>query len=380
MQFHDLQAQYRLLKPEIDAAMRRVVESGGFILGEDVKLLEQELAADVGRKHCVSCASGTDALILALMALGVGPGDAVFVPDFTYFASSGTATLLGAAIYPVDIDAATFNMRPAALEAAILAVEAQGQQRPKCIIPVDLFGLPADFDQIQAIAEKHGLLILEDAAQGYGGSLHGKPACSFGDISVTSFFPVKPLGCYGDGGAVFTDSDEQAELMISLRANGRSPLDKYDNVRIGFNSRLDTLQAAILRPKLKALREYELDALNAAAARYSEGLRDVCTVPVVPQGYTSSWAQYSILLKDGAERDGLQAYLKQQGIPSMLYYPRGIHAQKAYADRALPDLLYPNTCRACRCVLSLPMHPYLTREDQDRVIAAVRAYLEKREK
>lgn len=375
MQFHDLHAQYTRLKPQIDAAIERVIGSTGFILGEDVRLLEQELARDVGRKHCISCANGTDALILALMGLGVGAGDAVFVPDFTYFASASTATLVGATVYPVDIDLSTFNMRPEALEAAILAVQAQGLHTPKCIVSVDLFGLPADYDRLCGIAGKYGLYLLEDAAQGYGGSLHGKAACSFGDISVTSFFPVKPLGCYGDGGAVFTDSDEMAQLLISLRANGRSAADKYDNERIGFNSRLDTLQAAILRPKLQALREYELQALNEAADYYSAHLGTLCTVPKVPQGYTSSWAQYSVLLADEAQRNGLMQHLKAQGIPAMLYYPRGVHAQKAYADRALPDCLYPNTCKACRRVMSLPMHPYLTRAEQDAVIAAVADFL-----
>lgn len=374
MQFHDLHAQYIALKDEIDAGIASVAESGRFILGPQVTQLENELAADVGRKHCVTCGNGTDALTLALMVLGVGEGDAVFVPDFTYFATAGTASFLGAAVYPVDIDLHTFNMRPAALEAAVLAVEAQGIHTPKCVIPVDLFGLPADYDAIGRIAKSHGLSILEDGAQGYGGSLHGKAACSFGDIAVTSFFPAKPLGCWGDGGAVFTDSDEQDSLLRSLRANGRAEDDKYNNVRIGMNSRLDTMQAAILLPKLHALRRYELAALDAAAARYSEALRDAVTVPEVPEGYTSAWAQYTILAKDEAERNALAAHLKERGIPAMIYYPRGIHAQQAYAEQHFPDVLYPNTCRAAKCVLSLPMHPYLNEADAAAVIAAIRSF------
>ena len=250
MEFHDLGAQYRALQKEIDAAIADVIAKGHFILGEQVADLEDKLAAFAGRKHCISCANGTDALTLVLMAWGIGAGDAVFTSDFTYFASAGSASVLGAAAIPVDINPRTFNISPDALEEAILRVQREGKLRPRVIIAVDLFGLPADYPQIEAIAQKHGLLVLEDAAQGFGGSIGERRACSFGRAATTSFFPPKPLGCYGDGGAIFTDSKEEDLLLRSLRAQGRSPEDKYDNRLIGMNSRLDTLQAAS-PPKLE---------------------------------------------------------------------------------------------------------------------------------
>lgn len=375
MQFHDLGAQYRALKTEIDAGMAAVLENGHFILGEQVAQLESELARDVGRAHCVSCGNGTDALVLALMLWNIGAGDAVFTPDFTYFASAGCASTLGAQLIPVDIDLATFNMSPEALEAAIERVETEGRYRPAAVIAVDLFGQPADYERIEAIAKAHGMRVLEDAAQGYGGNIRGKQACAFGDAATTSFFPAKPLGCYGDGGAVFVDSDEQDELLRSLRANGRGAKDKYDNQRIGMNSRLDTLQAAVLLPKLHALRRYELAALDRAAKQYTQALDGYVVTPAVPEGYFSSWAQYSVLLENRAQRDAAQQALKAQGIPSMIYYPRGIHQQTAYADQHFPDAWYPNTLAACDRILALPMHPYLTDEDISRVSNALKAYL-----
>ncbi len=272
MQFHDLGAQYRALQSEIDAGIADVLARGQFILGEQVAQLEQALAEDVGRKHCVTCGNGTDALVLLLMLWGIGPGDAVFVPDFTYFASACCASTVGAEVIPVDIDLRTFNLSPDALEQAILRVEQEGKLRPCVVIAVDLFGQPADYPRIDAIAKAHGMRVLEDAAQGYGGSLDGKAACAFGAAAATSFFPAKPLGCYGDGGAVFVDDDGEDALLRSLRANGRGVTDKYDNQRIGMNSRLDTLQAAVLLPKLKALRSYELAALDAAANAYTQAL------------------------------------------------------------------------------------------------------------
>lgn len=375
MQFHDLGAQYRALKAEIDAGIENVLARGHFILGEQVNELEQALAQDVGRKHCITCGNGTDALELALMMWGVGAGDAVFAPDFTYFASAGCASTVGAELVPVDIRPDTFNMCPDALEAAICRVEREGCYRPRVVIAVDLFGQPADYARIEAIAKAHGMLVLEDAAQGYGGAINGKAACSFGDAATTSFFPAKPLGCYGDGGAVFTDDADEDALLRSLRANGRGVSDKYDNQRIGMNSRLDTLQAAILLPKLRALRSYELAALDRSARLYTQALGDCVTTPVVPEGYFSSWAQYSILLRDSAERDRVQQALRAEGIPSMIYYPRGIHQQTAYAHRQFPDEWYPNTLSACARVLALPMHPYLTDEDVDRVSTALRKAL-----
>lgn len=375
MEFHDLGAQYSALKQEIDEGMRSVIGSGRFILGPQVGQLEAALAADVGRAHCVSCGNGTDALVLCLRMWGVGAGDAVFVPDFTYFASAGCAASVGAAAFAVDIDLNTFNMSADALESAIERVEKEGRYRPRVVVAVDLFGLPADYPRIEAIAKRHGLLVLEDAAQGYGGSIGDKAACAFGDAAITSFFPAKPLGCYGDGGAVFVDAPAQDALLRSLRANGRSETDKYDNVRFGMNSRLDTLQAAILLPKLHALRAYELDALNAAAARYDRLLDGAVVTPKAPAGYGSSWAQYTVLLKDRAQRDGAQAALKAMGVPTMIYYPRAIHRQQAFADRGFDDAHYPNALAACDRVLSLPMHPYLSDEDARAAADALLAYV-----
>lgn len=367
MQFRDLKAQYQALKPEIDAGIQAVIDSSAFILGKPVAELEDKLAAYVGRKHCVACGNGTDALQLALMIWGIGPGDAVFTSDFTYFASAGTSSILGVTPVLVDIDLATFNISPAALEQQIQRVLAEGKLTPKVVVPVDLFGQPADYDRILPIAEKYGLKVLEDGAQGFGGNIRGKRACSFGNMSTTSFFPAKPLGCYGDGGAVFTDSDEEDARLRSLRAQGKSPVDKYDNREIGMNSRLDTLQAAILLPKFRAFADHELDDVNRVAAWYTQRLKDRFVTPTVLPGFLSSWAQYTILLEDKGARDAMQAKLKAQGIPSMVYYPRGLHQQEAYRWMGLGDELYPNTIEATKRVLSLPMHPYLSEQDVDDI-------------
>ena len=367
MQFRDLGAQYRALKPEIDAGIQAVIDSTAFILGKPVSELEEKLAAYVGRRHCVAVANGTEALQLSLMSWDICPGDAVFTSDFTYFASASTISIIGATPILVDIDLATFNISPIALEDAIKRVLKEGKLTPKAIIPVDLFGLPADYTKIIPIAKKYGLKILEDAAQGFGGRIKDKIACSFGEASATSFFPAKPLGCYGDGGAVFTDDDKMDARLRSLRAGGRSMEDKYDNREIGMNSRLDTLQAAILLPKFKAFVEYELEAVNRAAKWYDARLKDTFVTPVVPEGFLSSWAQYTILLPDRAKRDAIQQRLREKGIPSMIYYPRGMHQQAAFADMKLPDEWYPNTIEATQRVLSLPMHPYLTEETVDEI-------------
>ncbi len=368
MEFRDLKKQYRCLKNEIDAAVLDVMASGSFILGGQVGELEEKLADYTGRKHCVAVANGTDALQLSLMAYDVGPGDAVFTSDFTYFASAGSASILGAVPVLVDIDPATFNMSPEDLERRINAVLAEGKLNPRFVVPVDLFGLPADYTKLLPIAEKYGLRVLEDGAQGFGGAIRGKRACSFGHISTTSFFPAKPLGCYGDGGAIFTDDDLIDARLRSLRAQGKSPTDKYDNREIGLNSRLDTLQAAILLPKLKAFAAYEVDAVNRVAETYTAALKDKVVTPVVPKGFLSSWAQYTIQLRDRAQRDRVQKAMKERGIPTMVYYPRGLHQQAAYRWMGLRDEEYPNTVRATSCVLSLPMHPYLEREEQNMII------------
>ena len=367
MQFRDLGAQYRALKADIDQGIQSVIDSTSFILGAPVTELENKLAEYVGRKYCVSCGNGTDALQMSLMTWGIGPGDAVFTADFTYFASAGTTSILGGTPVLVDIDLDTFNMSPEALEASIQKVIAEGKLRPKAIVPVDLFGLPADYTRILPIAKKYGLKVLEDAAQGFGGKLNGKLACSFGDLSATSFFPAKPLGCYGDGGAVFTDDPEVDARLRSLRAQGKSPTDKYDNREIGINSRLDTLQAAILLPKFKAFVEYELEAVNRVAGWYTERLKERFKTPVIPAGFYSSWAQYTILLNSKEERDAMQKHLKNAGIPSMVYYPRGLHQQAAYQWMNLTDAFYPNTVEATKRVLSLPMHPYLAEDAVDAI-------------
>lgn len=373
MQFRDLKKQYQSLKKEIDPAIQQVLTTGNFISGSQVTELEEQLSAYVGVKHCITCGNGTDALTLALMVWNIGPGDAVFVPDFTFFASGETPAYEGAVPIFVDVEEDTFNMSPSSLEEAILQVKGEGKLTPRIIVAVDLFGQPADYPEIRRIAEKYNLFILEDGAQGFGGRIGARRACSFGDISTTSFFPAKPLGCYGDGGAIFTDNDEWAELLRSYRIHGKGA-DKYDNVRIGMNSRLDTIQAAVLQVKLKAFDEYELTAVNEAAVRYTEGLREVVKTPSVREGFYSSWAQYSILLKDKEKRDRLQAYLKEKGIPTMVYYPRPMSMQGAFAGLDCVKVELPVTADLCRRVLALPMHPYLTAEEQEEVIREIKAY------
>lgn len=373
MQFRDLKQQYQVLKTDIDKAILDVAASGAYIMGPQVKELERQLADYVGTRHCISCASGTDALTLALKTWGIQPGDAVFVPDFTFFSSAEAVSLEGATPVFIDVDRETFNIDPADLENKIEATIQKGELTPKAIIAVDMFGLPANYPVLRRIACRHNLPILEDGAQGFGGTINGKRNCSFGDISITSFFPSKPLGCYGDGGACFTDNDEWAALMDSYRMHGKGA-SKYENVRIGMNSRLDTIQASILQVKLKAFAE-ESAAINKAAAEYTTRLTGIVETPVVPTGFLSSWAQYTIKLNSKTERDGLQAYLKGQGIPSMVYYPTPMHRQKAYktTDSSEPDC--PVADKLCDTVLSLPIHPYISLEDIHGVCDAIKAFL-----
>lgn len=371
MQFRDLKKQYEVLKKDIDQAMIDVAASSAYIMGKPVKELEAALAEYVGVKHCVSCGNGTDALTIALKVLGVGAGDAVFVPDFTFFASAEVISLEGAHPVFVDVEEESFNICAADLEAKVQQTIAQGQYTPKAVIAVDLFGLPANYPAVREVADRYGLKIIEDGAQGFGGTLNGKRACGFGDIGTTSFFPAKPLGCYGDGGAIFIDSDEYAALADSFRVHGKGSF-KYDNVRIGVNSRLDTLQAAILQVKFRAFCDYELDAVNKAAAMYTERLSGVVDTPVVPEGYYSSWAQYTIKLRDSATRDALQSALKEAGIPSMVYYPTPMHKQTAHAPYGpYADDLCPVATSLCDRVLSLPIHPYITEEDVEMVCSIV---------
>lgn len=361
MQFRDLQKQYQVLKPQIDAAVTKVMADCNFISGAQVKALEEKLAKYVGVKHCITCANGTDALKLAEMAYGIGKGHAVFVPDFTFFSTAETVADLGATNIFVDVDEDTFNMSVVALEEAILRVKAEGALEPKAIVAVDLFGLPADYPAISAIAERYGLILIEDGAQGFGGRIGDRKACSFGHIATTSFFPAKPLGCYGDGGAIFTNDDAIAAQIRSLCVHGKSGNDKYNNVQIGMNSRLDTIQAAILDIKLDAFAEYELDGVNHAAVEYDRYLDGKVKIPVVPEGYYSSWAQYTIQLTNAEKRNALQAALKEKGIPTMVYYPRCMHEQGAFENQPYNGEC-PTAERLRNTVLSLPMHPYLEDE------------------
>ena len=376
MEFRDLKQQYHVLKEDMDKAISDVITRGAFIMGPQVRELEAQLAEYVGVKHCLTCANGTDALTLALKAWGIGSGDAVFVPDFTFFSSAEVVPLEGATPVFVDVCEQTFNIDTNDLERAIKRILERGNLTPKVIVAVDLFGLPADYIRIREIADRYGLLILEDAAQGFGGEYNGRKACSFGDIATTSFFPAKPLGCYGDGGAVFTDNDEWAALIESYRVHGKGTF-KYDNVRIGLNSRLDTLQAAVLQVKLRAFKEYELEAINVAAERYTSLLQGVVDTPLIPEGSYSSWAQYTIKLQNAGERDALQASLKAQGIPSMVYYPKPLHLQTAFKDVSLgeaKDICPVSTALSSR-VLSLPMHPYLNEEEITNVSNCIKSSL-----
>jgi len=359
MEFRDLKVQYRRLKGDMDNAIQNVLEQGNFISGKQVEELEKALAEYTGMKYCVTCGNGTDALSLILMAWGIKEGDAVFVPDFTFFASGEVVSFEGAMPVFYDVERKTYNANISSLEKAIKAVAEEGKLTPKAIVAVDLFGLPANYPELEKIAEKYNLLLLEDGAQGFGGNIKGKCACSFGNASATSFFPAKPLGCYGDGGAIFTNDEGMADYLKSICVHGKGSF-KYDNVRIGRNSRLDTLQAAVLQVKLKAFQEYELEAVNQVAAWYSTYLREYVEIPYIPEGFYSSWAQYTIQLPDKQLRDGLQKYLKEVGIPTMIYYPKPMHEQTAF-ETVFQYTSCEVTQRLCETVLSLPMHPYLTK-------------------
>ena len=361
MEFIDLKAQYKKLKNEIDGNISKVLDDGHYIMGDEVKELEKQLAEYVGVKYCVTCSDGTDALSLAMMALDVKQGDAVFVPSFTFYSTAEVVSARNATPIFIDSDERTFNIDVEKLEKAIMQVKEEGKLNPKAIIPVDLFGQPANFTKIKEIADKYELYIVEDGAQGFGGEINGKKACSFGDISTTSFFPAKPLGCYGDGGALFTDNEELYNLLVSLRVHGKGSF-KYDNVRVGLNSRLDTIQAGILLPKLKAFRDYELDDRNKWAKMYTELLKDKFKTPVVPEGFLSSWAQYTLILDSKEQREFIQNKLAEKDIPTNVYYPKPLHRQVVYKDYNynLEDLKVSEGLS--ERVLSIPMHPYLTED------------------
>lgn len=365
MQFRDLHRQYEAMRAEMDEALLQAARSGAYIMGPQVAELEQQLAQYVGVKHCITCANGTDALRLALMAMGIGPGDAVFVPDFTFFATAEAVAMVGATPIFVDVDEDTYNIEPCQIYEEYETVRINTSLHPAAVIAVDLFGLPADYDGLREVCRCNNLLLIEDGAQGFGGCIGNKKACSFGDIGTTSFFPAKPLGCYGDGGALFTDSDDYADLLRSLRVHGRGT-DKYDNVRLGLNSRLDTLQAAVLQVKLRHFDD-ELQAVNRVASKYTQLLKGKIHAPVVPEGYTSSWAQYTIQTES---RDALQARLKAVSIPSMIYYPRTMSQQTAFVGLDKWTLC-PTAEQLSRTVLSLPMHPYLTDEEIEFIASTI---------
>lgn len=363
MQFRDLHKQYEAMRAEMDEALLGAARSGAYIMGPQVAELERQLADYVGVKHCITCGNGTDALRLALMALGIGAGDAVFVPDFTFFATAEAVAMVGATPIFIDVLGETYNIDFADIYDNIGLCRELGL-KPRAVIAVDLFGQPAGYKALEEFCKQFNLFLVEDGAQGFGGSINGRRACSFGDISTTSFFPAKPLGCYGDGGALFTDDDRWSEILRSLRVHGKGA-DKYDNVRLGLNSRLDTLQAAVLQVKLRHF-DKELESVNRVARKYGELLAGRVKTPMVPGGCTSSWAQYTIQTEN---RDVLQARLKAAGIPSMVYYPRTMSQQTAFSclnqkPRSVAE-------RLTKTVLSLPMHPYMTDEEIEIVANTV---------
>ncbi|MDR2459791.1 MAG: DegT/DnrJ/EryC1/StrS family aminotransferase [Deltaproteobacteria bacterium] len=368
--FIDLKKQYNEIKDDLAQRLHKVIDSCAFIQGPYVAELEEALANYVGVPHAITCANGTDALTLPLLALELKPLDAVFCPTFTFIATAEVISLRGAAPVFVDVDPVTFNMCPKDLEQKIVLLRESGQYIPKGIICVDLFGLPADYPAIEAIAKKYNLFILEDAAQGFGSRIGEKIAGSFGQVAGTSFFPAKPLGCYGDGGAVFTSDGELAKVLRSLKSHGQGK-DKYEHQRVGMNSRLDTLQAGVLLAKLKVFPQ-ELQLRQKAASLYNERLADIVEVPSIPPGYLSAYAQYTVKLKRG-QRDRVQAQLKDQGIPTMVYYPKPLHKQPAYAYGAARVGECPIAENLSEVVLSLPMHPYLEESDIDRVTDALKA-------
>jgi dTDP-4-amino-4,6-dideoxygalactose transaminase len=368
--FIDVAAQRRRLGGTIDVAVKRVFDHCQFILGPEVREFENELAKFCGAKHVVTCASGTDALVLALRAQGIGPGDAVICPSFTFCATAEVAALVGATPVFVDVDAATFNIDANGIAGAVAAAKSAGLA-PKAVIPVDLFGLPADLAAVAAAAEEANLFVLDDAAQAFGATFNNRRLGTFGHATATSFFPAKPLGCYGDGGAVITDDDAMADVLRSLRMHGHGS-DKYDNIRIGLASRLDTVQAAILIEKLKIFPD-EIEARGRVARRYTEGLKDVAKTPTVPAGSTSVWAQYTIRVS-GGRRDKLVAALKAEGIPTAIYYPIPLHKQQAYKHYPVGESGVAVSDQLAAEVISLPMHAYLDEPVQDRIIdATVRA-------
>lgn len=366
MEFIDLKAQYHALKEEIDENIAGVLEGADFIMGKQVQEFEEKLASYVGAKYAVGCSSGTDALQLIYMAYGIGRGDVVFCPDMTFIASVEPACMLGAEAVFCDIEKDSYNISPDSLERQIKAVLARGEGRPRAVVAVDFIGNPADYDRLREITDKYGLILIEDAAQGMGASYHGRKCGALGDIGATSFFPSKPLGCYGDGGAVFTDSEKMRDLLISLRVHGKGS-SKYDNIRIGMNARLDTLQAAVMLPKLKILDE-EIRRRQEIAARYDEALQDRFVIPSIARDTVSSYAQYALLAKDREQRDEIRIRLQEASIPTIVYYPNPMHRMKVFGDSFMGGENFENTISYADRTFSVPFSAYLTREDQERVI------------
>ena len=371
MDFIDLKKQYQLLKPSIQKRINDILDRASFIMGSEINELEEKLAHYNGTNYCLTCASGTDALLLSLMAKGIGPGDAVFTTTFTFIATAEVISLLGATPVFVDIDSKTYNIDPEKLRQEIIKVK-NGDRitesfpislNPKAIIPVDLFGLCADYDAIDAVAKEFGQFVLEDAAQSFGATYKGKKACSFGDMAATSFFPAKPLGCYGDGGAVFCNDKKMIDILKSLRVHGQGS-DKYENVRIGTNGRMDTLQAAVLLAKMEIF-DKELEMRQAVAQRYSQALASSFIIPTIPAAHRSAWAQYSI---QHQKRDDVMSKLKKSGIPTAIYYPKPLHLQKAFASLGYEKGQFPVAEAIAQKIFSLPMHPYLEEKDQTEII------------
>jgi len=365
--FIDLVAQQNAMRSRIDAAIGAVLDHGQYIMGPEVREFEAQLETFCGAKHALGCANGTDALAIVLMAWGIGPGDAVFVPSFTYVASAEVVGMLGATPIFVDVTEETFNIDPASFEKAISTAQNQGLN-PAAVVPVDLFGQPANVPAIEAIADTHKIKILVDAAQSFGATLHNHRAGTWGHATTTSFFPAKPLGCYGDGGAIFTQDDELADVMNSIRLHGKGS-EKYDNVRIGMNSRLDTLQAAILKVKLEAFPD-ELIQRDRVAKRYEQELAGIATTPQLIDGATSAWAQYTLILEN---RDQVQELCREGGVPTVVYYPKPLTQQTGYRDYPVVEGGTPVSESLSRRVLSLPMHPYMFEEDQTKICETVKA-------
>ena len=370
MKFVDLGAQFRALEDDIRDAIERVLQHGQFIMGPEVRALEDELADYCGVAHAITAASGTDALLMALMAYEVGPGDAVIAPPFTFVATAEVIQLLGATTVFVDVEEDSFNIDPEQLAATIKRIQRRGKLRLRGVIPVDLFGLPANYDAITPLAEDNGLFVLADAAQSFGGAFNGKKTGALGDIAATSFFPAKPLGCYGDGGAVFTDDDDLAELARSIRVHGMGA-NRYDNVRTGITGRLDTIQAAILSCKLKVFNN-ELATRQRLADTYASALEGIVKTPRIPQGSQSAWAQYTVRAP-AHQRDKIRAHLKTQNIPTALYYPRPLHLQPTFNQADTAGIKMPTAEKLAHEVFSLPIHPYLSEDEQMKVIEAVKA-------